>query len=455
MSAPSSHAAIVLGAGISGLALAHGLVRTGCGDVAVLEASDRPGGKVRTEWLDRWCCEWGPQGFLDNVPEMLELVDQLGLRDDLRRADEAAGDRFIVRGGRLRRVPLSPPAFLGSDILSLRGRLRVLLEPLGRRARGDESVFAFASRRIGREAAEVLVDAMVTGVYAGDPRQLSLPATFPRMRRMEEEHGSLFRAMLSRRRQGGGGGPAGPGGTLTTFRLGMQQLTDTLADRLGHRVVLGATVEKATPCDGGWRIGCSDGRVFEAPTLAVALPPRQTAAVLAEVLDGPAEAALQDIPSVPVAVVVTGYRSPQPFRHPARGFGFLVPGREGRQILGTIFCSATFPEQAPPHATLLRTLVGGARRPDLAALPDDELVGLVRRELASLLGGDPDPDVVRVIRHREAIAQYTLGHLDRVAAVRRRVGELPGLHVLGQGFDGVAVNACVAEASRLVRTVTR
>ena len=158
---------------------------------------------------------------------------------------------------------------------------------------------------------------------------------------------------------------------------------------------------------------------------------------------------------MPVAVVVTGYRSPQPFHHPARGFGFLVPGREGRQILGTIFCSSTFPEQAPPHSTLLRTLVGGARQPDLAALADAELVALVRGELASLLGGDPDPDVVRVIRHREAIAQYTLGHLDRVATVRGRVAAFDGLHVLGQGFDGVAVNACVAEAARLAPTVAR
>ncbi len=453
MTGPSSHAAIVLGAGVSGLALAHALDRRGTRDVVVLEADRRPGGKVRTEWLDRWCCEWGPQGFLDNVPETLELVEELGLGDDLRRADESAGDRFIVRGGRLRRVPLSPPAFLASDILSLRGRLRVLLEPLGRRGRGDESVFDFARRRIGREAAEVLVDAMVTGVFAGDPRQLSLPATFPRMRRMESEHGSLVGAMLARRKQGGGGGPAGPGGTLTTFRLGMQQLTDALAGRLGDRVVYGAEAVAAAPSHRDWHVDCADGRRFAAPTLAVALPPARAASVLAEVLDERAATALRRIPSVPVAVVVTGYRSPQPFQHPARGFGFLVPGREGRKILGTIFCSSTFPGQAPPHSTLLRTLVGGARQQELAALPDDELLALVRSELASLLGGDPEPDVVRVIRHREAIAQYTMGHLDRVAAVRDTVGGLPRLHVLGQGFDGVAVNACVAEAVKLARTV--
>ncbi len=234
---------VVVGGGISGLALAHYARRLAGIEPLVLEADSRPGGKVQTEWIDGCCCEWGPQGFLDNVPETLELADQLGLTGELVRADVASADRFIVRDGELRRVPLSPPAFLTSNILTLGGRLRVLLEPFQPRGPEEETVFAFASRRIGREAAEVLVDAMVTGVYAGDSTRLSLPSTFPRMREMEATHGSLVKAMLAklkerrRRRAAGeappsGAGPAGPGGTLTTFRLGMQQLTDVLAASL-------------------------------------------------------------------------------------------------------------------------------------------------------------------------------------------------------------------------------
>ena len=194
------HDLVICGGGISGLALAHFARREGLEDVVVLEAEPRPGGKVQTDWVDGWCCEWGPQGFLDNVPDTLELVEQAGLSGELVRAGDAAGDRFIMRRGRLRRVPLTPPSFLASDVLPLSGKLRLLLEPFMGKGAEEESVLDFASRRIGRQAATVLVDAMVTGVYAGDPARLSLPATFPKMRAMESAHGSLTRAMIARRR---------------------------------------------------------------------------------------------------------------------------------------------------------------------------------------------------------------------------------------------------------------
>ena len=441
------HDLAVCGGGISGLALAYLAGTRGVPDVVVLEGAGRPGGKIQTEWVDGFCCEWGPQGFLDNVPETLALVASLGLSDELVRADDGAGDRFIARDGRLRQVPLSPPAFLTSDVLSLPGRLRVLLEPFQRRGEEEESVFAFASRRIGREAAEVLVDAMVTGVYAGDPARLSLPATFPKMRAMEREYGSLVRAMLARRKSGGGG-PAGPGGTLTTLRLGMQQLTDALASALGAGVRLGAPVERITRGAGSFAVRLGDGSELAAKQVAVAMPPGAAARALAALLPEGAVAALQGIPYAKVAVVMTGYRAPHPFAHSTRGFGFLVPGRERRRILGSIFCDATFPAQAPAGATLLRTLLGGARDPGALDLPDGELLALLRRELDHFLGGDPDPDFVRVIRHDYGIPQYTLGHLARLDEIERAAAAIPGLHLLGNGFHGIAANACVIEAEK-------
>ncbi len=448
------HDLVVCGGGISGLALAYLARARGVGDVVVVEAESRPGGKIQTEWVDGFCCEWGPQGFLDNVPETLALVAGLGLGGELVRADDGAGDRFIARDGRLRKVPLSPPAFLTSDVLSLPGRLRVLLEPFQRRGADEESVFTFAARRIGREAAEVLVDAMVTGVYAGDPAQLSLPATFPKMRAMEREYGSLVRAMLARRRNGGGG-PAGPGGTLTTLRLGMQQLTDALANALGARVRLGARVERVTPGEGGFAVRLGDGSELAAKQVAVAMPPGAAARALAALLPAGAVAALQGIPYAKVAVVMTGYRAPRPFRHPARGFGFLVPGRERRRILGSIFCDATFPAQAPAGATLLRTLLGGARDAGALDLSDADMLALVRGELDHFLGGDPAPDFVRVIRHDYGIPQYTLGHLARLDEIERAAAAVHGLHLLGNGFHGIAANACVVEAERIAALVAR
>lgn len=463
---PAVHDLAVVGAGVSGLTLAFLTARRTSLDVVVLEQSGRPGGKLQTHWIDGYCCEWGPQGFLDNVVETLQLARELGLQHDLVRAADDAGDRFILREGRLRRVPMSAAAFLRSDVLSLPGRLRVLLEPFQPGARaGDETVFDFARRRIGREAAEVLVDAMVTGVFAGDARQLSLPATFPRMREMEAAHGSLFRAMLALRRERSrqrasateprrSGGPAGPGGTLTTLRRGMQQLTDTLAAALERRLRMNSPAAAVQRTAEGFAVRLADGETLLARQLAVATPPGVAAKLLNDVLDAGALAALREIPSIPVAVVMTGYAVPRPFHNPVRGFGFLVPSRERRRILGTIFCSSTFPGQAPPEATLLRTLVGGARLPHLAHLPDSELVSLVRQELDACLGGDPDPDLVHIVRHAEAIPQYTLGHSSRVAAVQRGAAAVPGLHLLGNGYGGVAVNACVTEATQLMERLS-
>ena len=193
----------IVGGGITGLATGAWLEHDhSIDDYVILEASDRAGGKIRSELESGFTLEWGPQGFLDNAPDTLELAATLGLDDMLVRADEAAADRFILRQGKLRRVETSPRAFMLSSVLPLSGRLRLLGEPFASSHPGhDETVFEFASRRIGRRAAEVLVDAMVTGVFAGDSRKLSLAATFPKMAAMESEYGSLTRALFAKMRE--------------------------------------------------------------------------------------------------------------------------------------------------------------------------------------------------------------------------------------------------------------
>lgn len=444
---------LVIGAGISGLACAFFAREAGL-SVAVLEEAPFAGGKIRSDWHDGFCYEWGPQGFLDNVPETLELVRLAGLEGRLVRASDAAAGRFILRDGRLRRVPLSPKAFLISDILTLSGKLRVFLEPFASRGKtDDESVASFARRRIGREAAEVLVDAMVTGVYAGKAEELSLPATFPKMAEMERTYGSLTRAMLALGKRARGG-PGGPGGRLCTFTGGMQELPEALARQLAGVLHLSTKVakvsfipEKRTP----WMVQLASGDVLESRALVCTMPPAKAAELLASLLPTPALDALRSIPSPPVVVVMMAYRSPQPFTHPLQAFGFLVPSREPRAILGTLFCHAIFPHQAPQGAVLLRTILGGARQPSVIQFQNEDLVRLVRRELHAVLGGDPDPSFVRIVRHPEGIPQYTLGHLQRLAVIDEAVAALPGLYLTGNGYRGVAVNACIAEAKRVAQ----
>ena len=439
----------IVGGGIAGLAAAVWLEHDhGVRDLVVLEASEHPGGKVATQWRDGCCIELGPQGFLDSAPDTLELAEAAGLGAEIVRTDDPFADRFIVRAGRPRRVPSSPLAFLLSDVLPVPARLRVLLEPFARRhSGGDETVRAFAARRIGPVAADVLVDAMVTGVFAGDPARLSLAATFPRMAAMEAEHGSLTRAMLARRR--GGGGPAGPAGVLTTFRAGMAALPGAIARQLGERLRTGSPVERIErERDGGFRLRLPDGELG-AERLLLATP----AAATARLLRGPAPEAvpaLEGMETAPVAVVVTAYRNPGAFGRPVSGFGVLAPGGEGLGILGTLYCHSIFPGQAPDGWILLRTMLGGARQPDAVALDDAALIRRTRRALAAVLGADPEPDSTWVVRHREAIAQYAVGHIGRVARAETAARDA-GIELAGSAYRGVSVNDCIRTAREAAR----
>jgi len=440
----------IIGAGIAGLATAAWLEHDhGITDVLILEAGDMAGGKLRTRISCGHCVEWGPQGFLNNAPDTLELVELAGAGPELVRADDASADRFIVRDGRLRAVPLSPPAFLTSDILPLRHRLRLLLEPLGPGPpKGDESVFDFARRRIGRGAAEVLVDAMVTGVFAGDSRRLSLAATFPRMAAMEARHGSLTRALLAKRREARkagrtSAGPAGPGGTLTTLRQGMGQLAEALVSRLGDRLRLGSPA-RAVERRGSSFAVATDALEVATDSVVVALPAAEAATVLRREAPDAVEP-LSAIPSTPVAVVLTSYADPSAFGRPLNGFGFLVPSGEAIPVLGTLFCHSIFPGQAPPGHVFLRTMLAGMRDPAAIELDDEALLDRVRQALVRVLGRDPDPDLSWVIRHHHGIAQYSLGHLDRVQCVEKAVRDA-GLEITGSSLRGVSVNDCIRNA---------
>jgi oxygen-dependent protoporphyrinogen oxidase len=444
------HRVVIVGAGITGLAAAVWLEREhGIDDVLVLETSGRAGGKIFSEVVEGHCIEWGPQGFLDNAPDTLDLVEICNLRGRVVRSDERAADRFIVRKGLLRSVPTSPLSFLGSGILPFSGRLRVLLEVLARpRPEGDETVFDFARRRIGRQAAEILVDSMVTGVFAGDSRALSLAATFPRMASMEAEYGSLTRALVAvqrdRRRTGRAtGGPSGPSGTLCTFEQGMAELPRGLTRILGDRLRLRTPVTRLSRRRRGAVVSAKDLEIT-ADAVLVALPADQTAQLVAEVAPQAAPH-LNAIHTAPIAVVMSSYRDRAAFGVPLEGFGFLVPRTESLSILGTLFCHGIFPDQAPADRLFLRTMIGGARDPDAVRLDDDELIGRVRHAHHQIFGHDPAPDRVWLVRWNEGITQYTVGHLDRVRAIESSLSGT-GIEVAGSAFRGVSVNDCIKQA---------
>ncbi len=449
----------IVGGGATGLAAAAWLERDhGIDDVMVVEAAAAAGGKIRSQIDAGYTLEEGPQGFLDNAPDTLELASLVGLNDALVQADESAADRFILRGGRLRQVATSPVAFMASDVLPLTGRLRLLGEPFARaRPDHDETVFDFARRRIGSQAASVLVDAMVTGVFAGDSQKLSLAATFPKMAAMEAEHGSLTRAMFAKMREAKlagkkSGGPAGPGGRLTTFEGGMTRLPNQLSAHLGKRLLLERPVH-ALSRDGSAFVLETSGGEIAADAVLLSLPAAQTADLVAGLAPA-AVAPLSAITTAPIAVVMLGYDDREAFGRPVRGFGFLVPRGENVDLLGTLYCHDIFPGQAPASSLFLRAMVGGARSPDTAALADDALLATVRTSLARVYGADPEPDRVWIVRWEHGISQYTVGHLDRVAAAEEAAAAA-GIELAGSPFRGVSVNDCIRQARGAARRIAQ
>lgn len=455
---------VVVGGGIAGLACAHeAMLRRPDDAIVLVEAEGRLGGNIRTSREDGFTIEWGVNGFLNSVPETLELAREVGMEGELLPSNAAAAKRYIYRGGRLRAIPLSPPAFFRSDVLSVRGRLRILAEPFAARAReADETVHRFAARRIGREAADVLVGPMVSGVYAGDARVLSLRSTFPKMHEMESAHGSLVRALIARQRQArrrqravrsaAAGGPAGPAGSLTSFGPGMESFVDAIARRLGdERIRRGARVTSVHKKGGEYAITVEGEDPLEARRVVVAAPARHAARFLAQ-LDGDLARDLDGIAYAGLAVVALAYRIEDLGGAAPDGFGFLVPRGEGLRILGCLWDSSVFCERAPHGWVLLRAMIGGAHEPAAVDMAEEEILAVVRGDLAASMGIESPPRWTRVYRHALGIPQYLVGHEDRLARIDARIAALPGLHLAGNSYRGVAVNNCVKEAKALVRS---
>ncbi|MBZ4415017.1 protoporphyrinogen oxidase [Myxococcus sp. RHST-1-4] len=452
----------VVGGGISGLAVAHRLRSRGR-DAVLLESSARLGGAVGTHARDGYLVEQGPNSFLDREPATRELAAALNLEGRIRAADAAAKRRYVYTRGRLRAVPASPPAFLGSDILPLGAKLRVMGELFtGRAPEGvDESLAQFGRRHLGRMATEVLLDAVQTGIYAGDVERLSVAATFPPLVKLEREHRSLIlgaiRTQKAQRKAlpagtGVTGGTAAPpklSGALSSFEGGLQALIDALASSLGDVARVGAKVEGLERVEGGWRLMVEEhGRRSELTAEQVVLAvPAHVATRLLQPLDATLAAKVGEIEYAPIAVVHLGF---DPGTTPAPdGFGFLVPRVEKRRLLGSIHVSTTFPFRVEGGRVLYSCMVGGARQPDLVKLDEAALVALAREELKALAGVTAAPSFTQVFRWPAGIPQYNVGHLERVAAIDVALQRWPGLHLTGNAYKGIGINDCIRNGALL------
>ena len=458
---------VIVGAGIAGLSIAWTIKRRSPGvDVVVLEHRARGGGNIRTEHIDGFVCEWGPDGFLDNAPATLELVRELGLTSRLLPSSDAARRRFIFRKGQLTEVPTSLSAFLQTPLLSPRGKLRILFEPFASgRQDDDESILDFAKRRIGREAAEVFVDPMVSGVFAGDAETLSLKACFPRMRQIEDDHGGLVRGLIATRRSRKRGDAVGaPSGRLTSFVGGMSDLIGALVESLGSAVRTSTTVRTIRSNDGPtfsasarrprYAITTSQGTI-DADVVVLSGPAADSAAIL-QGFDPALSSLIERAVTAPLAVVCLGYDAAE-LQSQCRldGFGFLVPRGEGVRILGALWETSIYQHRAPAGQALLRAMIGGARDPEALSLSDDQLVSVVRQDLARTMRVSAEPRMVRVFRHPRGIPQYVKGHLGRMHHIDALLKAHPGVLLAGNSYRGVSINSCIADASSVADAAVR
>jgi oxygen-dependent protoporphyrinogen oxidase len=449
---------LIVGAGISGLVCAWRLQNAGV-RVAVVEASGRPGGAIGTRREEGVLVEAGPNSMLETTPRIGELVQALGLQAERLEPGPEAKKRFILRGGRVQPVPTSPGAFLGTSLFSWGAKLALAREPFVGPGPADreESVADFVRRRLGQEFLDYAINPFVSGVYAGDPEKLSVRAAFPRLVELEQRYGGLIRGQIMGARERKRNAEKSKNtASMMTFRSGMQAMTDALAANL-ETFVPAAPIVALERGHGGFRATATDGRAFEAAGVVLATPAYAARPLIAALAPAAAQA-LGEMIYPPVASVVSAYRR-EDVSHPLDGFGFLVPEKEKRRILGTIFSSSLFPGRGPDGMVVLTTFVGGMRQPDLGRAPEEEITALVQAENSALLGAPPRAQIVRLTRWAQAIPQYSLGHLDRVAATDAAQAALPGLHFCANWRGGISVGDCIksgfATAERIAADLGR
>lgn len=431
---------VVIGAGAAGLGAAAALHAAGR-SVLALDAGDRPGGVMRSDRIDGFLIERGPN--TTRIPaEAAALLRRTGDEATLAKASPESRARFLLRPEGLVPVPLSPLGFARSPLLSRAGKWRLLREPFV--ARGDgaqESVAAFVERRLGREAVDALVGPFLVGVYAGDERQLGAEAVFPTLVSAEREGGSVVRGLLRRALRGGARGLPG----TWSAREGLGGLAAGLARPLGPALRLGARVQALAPEPAGWRVELASGSL-RARAVVLAADAAGAAALLAP-LDAEAASFLRALAFAPIVSVALALEAGATSR-PPEGFGFLVPRDRGLDLLGALFMSRLFPGRAPAGSELVTAMIGGLRWPGALDAPDDVVLARVNEGLDRALGLRGAPRALALTRWPRAVPQPGPGHAAAVRAIRERLARLPPLALAGACWDGVALGSALASGAR-------
>ena len=460
---PAPHHIVVVGGGITGLAAAYRLQAEAATHghpiaITLLEQAGRLGGKICTEHREGFVVELGPDIFLARKPRGIGLCRELGLGTHIQETNPTRRGSYIQKGGTLHRLPegLSGlvPTRLGpmirSPILTARGKLRLALDWFRppRRDDADESVGAFITRRLGREAYTHLVEPLLGGIYGGDGYKLSLSATFPQLRTAEREHGSLLRGLLKARTTTMPS--TAPASAFVTLQGGMEALITRLEAQL-HQV----DIRCQQPVHAIARVGerYAVHRAEEPPLPADAVlvtTPAHGAADLLAALDAELAEALRGIPHGSTMILSMAFHAGDVPR-PLDAYGYIIPRIEGKPVLACTWSSTKIPGRAPEGMVLLRLFLGRTDTDAVFQQDDEAVVTLAQQEVAQTLGITAEPLFWRLHRWRQAMPQYVMGHLERVARIEKRLGGYPGLFLAGAAYRGVGIPDCIEDGERAAR----
>ncbi|PJA19850.1 MAG: protoporphyrinogen oxidase [Deltaproteobacteria bacterium CG_4_10_14_0_2_um_filter_43_8] len=440
---------VIVGAGIAGLACAYYLRKHGV-SVKVLERNKMVGGCIRSAMIDnRYLLEYGPNSFLSTATPLLKLARELSVDSQMLTNPSDVSARFILHQGKLQLLPNGPKDFLSTKLLSFSAKMRALYEPwIKTKATTDESLASFVSRRAGQEILDVLVDPFVSGIYAGDPEQLSVQSVFPQLVEYEKLFGSVMKGMKKSKHAG-----QKVSHKMISFRWGMGTLPARLEEVLRNDICLNTEISSLERLQNG-KLSLRQEeprRSYEAEAVVLSAP----ASVAANILSGLSKeivTPLVNIPYAPIAVIHTAFKK-QSIKHPLKGFGFLIPRKEKVRLLGSVWSSSLFEGRCPKDEVLLTHFIGGMQDPTAIELDDHELLHHVREGLELALGIESEPTFVKVKRYTSAIPQYTLGHQQRKDAIQEALANVPGVFLTGNYFSGISVSDTIEHARHTAHQV--
>ncbi len=429
---------VIVGGGISGLSTAFYLAKSGIRPT-LIEREPRPGGVIRTEKVEGCLVEGGPEAFLSAKPWAMELIGELGLTAEVIGSNDGLRATYVVRNGRLVRLPegliiMAPTRawpVLSTRLLSWTAKLRMALELLRRhQAEGgrDRSVAEFIREHYGQEAIDYLTEPLLAGVYGGEPEQMSAQSVLPRLVELERKYGSITRGVMAEREQASSTQPV-----FRTLKGGMGQLIDAIAARNPADLLQGR-VEILERSGAGYRMRVS-GEWMEADVVVLACPAHEAARIIGG-LHAELGGLLETIPYTSSMTVALGYAR-SAVAHPLNGFGFLVPARERTGVVACTWVGTKFSFRVPDHMALIRCFFKSVDLSDAAA------VIAAREDLRRLMGIVAEPAFTRISRWPLSMAQYTVGHQERISKIENCLTELPGVHLAGNAYYGIGIPDCV------------